>query len=127
MLAGISAPYYTRLEQGQSRNASREVLDAVASALRLDESERAHLHALARAPRKSRAVGRPPVERVPPTTSALLAAPTTTPRPPTRRRAHPRGAKTSWNPDYPDYPDYPDGTVRVASSSLSRWAGIPVA
>ncbi|MET8167466.1 helix-turn-helix transcriptional regulator [Streptomyces sp. NPDC005329] len=74
MLAGISAPYYTRLEQGQSRNASREVLDAVASALRLDESERAHLHTLARAPSRSRAVGRPPVERVTPAMSALLAA-----------------------------------------------------
>ncbi|MEU9308377.1 helix-turn-helix transcriptional regulator [Streptomyces sp. NPDC048256] len=74
MLAGISAPYYTRLEQGQSRNASREVLDAVASALRLDESERVHLHTLARAPRRPRAAGRPPVERVTPATSALLAA-----------------------------------------------------
>lgn len=74
MLAGISAPYYTRLEQGQSRNASREVLDAVASALRLDESERAHLHALARAPRQGRPAGRPRAERITPATSALLAA-----------------------------------------------------
>lgn len=62
MLAGISAPYYTRLEQGQSRNASPEVLDAVANALHLDESERAHLHTLARAPRRSRAM-RPTARR----------------------------------------------------------------
>jgi transcriptional regulator with XRE-family HTH domain len=74
MLAGISAPYYTRLEQGQSRNASREVLDAIANALRLDDSERAHLHALARAPRRPSPVGRPRAERVSPATSALLAA-----------------------------------------------------
>jgi transcriptional regulator with XRE-family HTH domain len=74
MLAGISAPYYTRLEQGQSRNASREVLDAIASALRLDDSERAHLHALARAPRGGRPAARPRPERVPPATGALLAA-----------------------------------------------------
>ncbi|MFS8198007.1 helix-turn-helix domain-containing protein [Streptomyces sp. CWNU-52B] len=75
MLAGISAPYYTRLEQGQSRNASPEVLDAVASALRLDESERAHLHTLAKAPRRGRAAGaRPRTERVTAATGALLAA-----------------------------------------------------
>ncbi|SNS23229.1 Transcriptional regulator, contains XRE-family HTH domain [Streptosporangium subroseum] len=74
MLAGISAPYYTRLEQGQSRNASPEVLDAIAGALRLDDSERAHLHALARAPKRGGLAGRPRVERITPATSALLAA-----------------------------------------------------
>ncbi|MEV7054902.1 helix-turn-helix domain-containing protein [Streptomyces microflavus] len=74
MLAGISAPYYARLEQGQSRNASREVLDAIATALRLDESERAHLHELARAPKRGRAAPRPRPEHLPPATGALLAA-----------------------------------------------------
>ncbi|SEO29432.1 helix-turn-helix domain-containing protein [Actinacidiphila rubida] len=74
LLAGISTPYYTRLEQGQSRNASPEVLDAIAGALRLDESERAHLHTLARAPRGRQRASRPPAERVTPATSALLAA-----------------------------------------------------
>jgi transcriptional regulator with XRE-family HTH domain len=74
MLAGISAPYYTRLEQGQSRNASPEVLDAIASALRLDDSERAHLHDLARTPRRGRPSARPRPERITPETSALLAA-----------------------------------------------------
>lgn len=47
LLAGVSASYYTRLEQGQSLNASAAVLDAIARALRLDESERVHLHDLA--------------------------------------------------------------------------------
>ncbi|MFD1151431.1 helix-turn-helix domain-containing protein, partial [Saccharothrix hoggarensis] len=41
-LAGVSASYYTRLEQGQSRSASTEVLDALARALRLDPDEHAH-------------------------------------------------------------------------------------
>jgi transcriptional regulator with XRE-family HTH domain len=49
LLAGVSASYYTRLEQGQSLNASPEVLDAIARALHLDESERIHLQDLARA------------------------------------------------------------------------------
>lgn len=74
MLAGISVPYCTRLEQGRSRNASREVLDAIAGALRLDDSERAHLHALARAPRRGRPAERPRPERITPATGALLAA-----------------------------------------------------
>jgi transcriptional regulator with XRE-family HTH domain len=79
MLAGISAPYYTRLEQGQSRNASPEVLDAIAGALRLDDSERAHLHALARAPKRGGLAGRPRAERISPATIALLAAFESTP------------------------------------------------
>jgi len=59
-LAGVSATYYTRLEQGQSTNASRSVIDALARALQLDEDERAHLDDLARPatdsrPRRARA------------------------------------------------------------------------
>ncbi|WP_432076386.1 helix-turn-helix transcriptional regulator [Streptomyces wuyuanensis] len=47
-LAGVSAVYYTRLEQGRARNPSGAVLDALARVLRLDPTERAHLHDLAR-------------------------------------------------------------------------------
>jgi transcriptional regulator with XRE-family HTH domain len=47
LVAGVSESYYTRLEQGVSLNASREVLDAIARALRLDETERRHLDDLA--------------------------------------------------------------------------------
>lgn len=47
-LAGVSVAYYTRLEQGHGRNVSTEVLDAIARALRLTDSEHAHLHHLAR-------------------------------------------------------------------------------
>ncbi|GLY06426.1 helix-turn-helix transcriptional regulator [Actinoplanes sp. NBRC 101535] len=48
-LAGVSVEYYTRLERGNLGGASDSVLDAVARALRLDETETAHLHHLARA------------------------------------------------------------------------------
>ncbi|MDI3102194.1 helix-turn-helix transcriptional regulator [Streptomyces rochei] len=47
-LAGVSAGYYTRLEQGQADTASEQVLDALARVLRLDQVETAHLHNLAR-------------------------------------------------------------------------------
>jgi transcriptional regulator with XRE-family HTH domain len=47
-LAGISINYYTRLEQGQSGNASDSIIESLARALRLDDDERAHLYALSR-------------------------------------------------------------------------------
>ncbi|MFF0090809.1 helix-turn-helix transcriptional regulator [Streptomyces canus] len=47
-LAGVSVAYYTRLEQGNGRNVSAEVLDAIARALRLTDAERAHLTHLAK-------------------------------------------------------------------------------
>ncbi|MGW3967146.1 helix-turn-helix domain-containing protein [Amycolatopsis sp. NPDC005003] len=73
-LAGVSAPYYSRLEQGQSANASPEVLDALAQALRLDETERRHLHELAAAARRPVPRRRLPPERVTPAVRQLLAA-----------------------------------------------------
>ncbi|WP_028936271.1 helix-turn-helix transcriptional regulator [Pseudonocardia spinosispora] len=45
-LAGISANYYLRLEQGRDRHPSEQVLSALARALRLDATETAHLSAL---------------------------------------------------------------------------------
>ncbi len=48
-LAGVSVEYYTRLERGNLAGVSESVLDALSRALRLDETERAHLAALARA------------------------------------------------------------------------------
>ncbi|MFG2177845.1 helix-turn-helix transcriptional regulator [Streptomyces abikoensis] len=47
LLAGISATWYTYLEQGRDIRASDQVLDALASALRLDRHERGHLFELA--------------------------------------------------------------------------------
>jgi transcriptional regulator with XRE-family HTH domain len=48
LLADISVEYYTRLERGNARGVSDEVLDAVGRALQLDEAERAHLLDLVR-------------------------------------------------------------------------------
>ncbi len=48
LLAGISVEYYTRLERGNARGVSENVLDAVCSALQLDEAEHDHLIDLAR-------------------------------------------------------------------------------
>jgi transcriptional regulator with XRE-family HTH domain len=72
-LAGVSAAYYTRLEQGNARNVSAAVLDAIADALRLDAAEREHLEHLAKpAPRRGRAANRP--QRVRPQVQHLLDA-----------------------------------------------------
>jgi hypothetical protein len=48
-LAGVSADCCRRLERGQVTGASELVLEALARALQLDEAERTHLFALARA------------------------------------------------------------------------------
>src|SRR3954447_26272253 len=53
VLAGVSVPYYTRLERGDANGVSDNVLDALAGALQLDDAERAHLFALARAAQPS--------------------------------------------------------------------------
>ena len=73
LLAGVSVDYYTRLERGRAAGASEEVLDALASALLLDDAERQHLFDLARSvsstgrsrrrrPRAGRAALRPGVQ-----------------------------------------------------------------
>jgi len=48
-LAGVSVEYYAKLERGTIAGASASVLEAISHALRLDETERAHLLDLARA------------------------------------------------------------------------------
>ncbi|MFE4361310.1 helix-turn-helix transcriptional regulator [Kitasatospora sp. NPDC056800] len=60
LLAGVSVDYYVRMERGGLAGASDGVLDALASALRLDEAERHHLFHLAR---QSRVPGGPPRRR----------------------------------------------------------------
>lgn len=75
-LAGVSESYYTRLEQGLSLNASPEVLDAIAQALSLNDTERLHLHDLARTRRRQSGQGarRPRPEKLTDETRALIAA-----------------------------------------------------
>ncbi|MDX3235351.1 helix-turn-helix transcriptional regulator [Streptomyces sp. ME03-5709C] len=47
VLAGVSADYYARLEQGRERNPSAQVIGAIGRALRLTPDARDHLHRLA--------------------------------------------------------------------------------
>lgn len=67
-LSGVSVDYYVRLEQGRATQPSEQVLDALARVLGLDETEREHLHRLARQRRRrAKAPGgrvRPEVLRV---------------------------------------------------------------
>ena len=46
LLAGLSADYYTRLEQGRERTPSTQVVEALAEALQLNDDGRRHLYRL---------------------------------------------------------------------------------
>lgn len=59
VLADVSVEYYSKLERGAIGGVSAAVLDAVARALQLDETERAHLFDLARAADGIPVSGRP--------------------------------------------------------------------
>ena len=76
VLAGVSVPYYTRLERGELAGASESVLDAVTRALRLDDAERTHLFDLARAaqPLAPLSRRRPGKQRIRPSVQQLLDA-----------------------------------------------------
>jgi transcriptional regulator with XRE-family HTH domain len=74
MLAGISADYYLRLEQGRDRNPSRSVLESLARVLQLDADTTAYLIGLAEATAKPRRRRRARKETVPPSTVKFLAA-----------------------------------------------------
>ncbi|KAA5829211.1 helix-turn-helix domain-containing protein [Saccharopolyspora hirsuta] len=71
-ITGISADYYTRLEQGRERHPSDAVLDALARALLLDATEHQHLHNLARHASGARPPEQPEVESVRPSVLRLL-------------------------------------------------------
>lgn len=80
MLAGVSVDYYTRLERGNLNGASDGVLEAIATALQLDDAERTHLFNLARtAGKRSSTRRRPPEPRVRPSILAMLDAMTAAP------------------------------------------------
>jgi transcriptional regulator with XRE-family HTH domain len=74
VLAGVSVPYYTRIERGDMTGASDGVLEALARVLQLDEAERAHLFDLARAlrPMSSPRRRRAPRQRVRPSIQHVL-------------------------------------------------------
>ncbi|WP_237089979.1 helix-turn-helix domain-containing protein [Nesterenkonia sp. PF2B19] len=71
MLAGVSVDYYTRLEQGRSKSASAQVLEAIAEALQLDDTECAHLYTIAK-PTPARRRRAPKPQQVHPATRTLL-------------------------------------------------------
>ena len=71
LLAGISPDYYNRLERGSLAGASDSVLAAIANALQLDEAERSHLDALARATQNTKTPA-PPTPTVRPNLQCLL-------------------------------------------------------
>jgi transcriptional regulator with XRE-family HTH domain len=72
MLAGISADYYLRLEQGRDRNPSVQVLESLARVLQLDDDATAYLLRLgAGKPRRHRRRNRR--ETVPPSIITLVA------------------------------------------------------
>jgi transcriptional regulator with XRE-family HTH domain len=59
LLAGISVEYYTRLERGNARGVSDDVLESVSRALQLDEAEHAHLLDLVRGANTERPARKP--------------------------------------------------------------------
>src|SRR6201996_35509 len=72
-LAGVGVTWYTWLEQGRPINASVQVLDAIARALRLDAVERGHLFRLADVPDPATANGAiPDCPRISPELQEIL-------------------------------------------------------
>ena len=72
MLAGLSADYYMRLEQGRDHRPSEKVLTALARALQLDAAATAHLFALSRTASTAARPRHDGGERVSPEVRALL-------------------------------------------------------
>ncbi len=79
LLAGVSIDYYVRMERGNLAGASESVLDGVANALQLDDAEREHLTALARAAGATTRRSRPVVVTVRPVIQQILDAITQAP------------------------------------------------
>jgi transcriptional regulator with XRE-family HTH domain len=107
-LAGVSVAYYTRLEQGNGRNVSAEVLDSIARALRLSDAEHAHLTHLAKGKQhKKRASARP--QQVRASLGQLLQSMENVPAYIVGRRSE----ILAWN--------------RMAAALFGDWAELPVA
>jgi transcriptional regulator with XRE-family HTH domain len=104
-LAGVSVDYYVRLEQGRAGQPSEGVLDALGRALRLDDTERAHIHDLSRPARRRRR--EPPPERVRPEVRRLIGALDSIPAMVIGRRAD----VLAWN--------------RIAAALLVDWGTLP--
>lgn len=106
-LAGVSAAYYTRLEQGNGRNVSAEVLDSIARALRLTDAEHAHLTHLAKPKHKKKQTA--PTQQVRSSLRQLLDTMETVPAYVVGRRAE----LLAWNP--------------MAAAVFGDWSRLPAA
>ncbi|WP_031483556.1 helix-turn-helix domain-containing protein [Streptomyces bicolor] len=106
-LAGVSVAYYTRLEQGNGRNVSAEVLDAIARALRLSDAEHAHLTHLAK-PKQHKKKPAARAEQVRPALAQLLDSIEGVPAYVTGRRSD----ILAWN--------------RMAAAVFGDWSELPV-
>ena len=114
-LAGVSTDYYTRLEQGRQIRPSQAVVDAVARALQLDATERAHmLDLLHNCPPSSKSPA--PVQRVRPGLWQLLDAIGDTPALVLGRRTDVLSSNRMANLLFTDFSDLPAG-----ERNLSRW------
>lgn len=118
VLASLSPTWYTYLEQGRRIRASAEVLDGLADALRLDDTERRYLHAL----------GSPPSPQVQldltPSADAVAAVRRLTDL--AAALPHPvyavdgRGELLGWNPPAADW--YDDFAARPERErNIARW------
>jgi len=130
LLSGVSATWYTFLEQGREIRTSREVLEALARVLRLDEAEHAHLLELAHG--RDRAQEAPPVEALSPRLAQVLDLMDGTPAYVTGRRwdilAYNRAAAAIFT----EFASLPQGrqnilwwvfTVPAARDVLADWEG----
>ncbi|MEU5093025.1 helix-turn-helix transcriptional regulator [Streptomyces sp. NPDC021356] len=106
-LAGVSVAYYTRLEQGNGRNVSAEVLDSIARALRLTDAEHAHLTHLAKPKHKKKQTA--PTQHVRPSLRQLLDTMEGVPAYVVGRRAE----LLAWN--------------RMAAAVFGDWSELPAA
>jgi transcriptional regulator with XRE-family HTH domain len=74
LLAEISVEYYARLERGNARGVSTDVLEGIADALRLDDVERRHLLDLVRAANEGRPARRAPAQHIRPSVKRVVDA-----------------------------------------------------
>ncbi|NEW69896.1 helix-turn-helix transcriptional regulator [Streptomyces rhizosphaericus] len=116
-LAGVSADYYARLEQGRHITPSPAVVEALAQALELDAAGRAHLNDLigttTAAPRRRRP---PTVQRLRPGLHQLLDSMEGTPALVLGRRAEVLGANRMAKALFTDFDALPP-----AQRNYTRW------
>ena len=133
VLAGVSVPYYTRLERGDMSGASESVLEALARALQLDDAERAHLFDLARAaqPTAARPRRRQAKQRIRPEIQWTLDAITGAaayrgqrpPRHPGRQRSSDARCSPSCTPRPPGRPTTPGSSSSIRAPRRSTPTG----